>query len=53
MTMCSKSAKTVISGIDIDVFNSVRALSAAWFPSSVGMVVYILVMSTVQRRMSL
>ena len=49
--MCSRSAKTVTSGIDIDVFKSVRALSAAWFPSSVG--IYILVMSTVQRKMSL
>ena len=47
--MCSRSAKTVTSGIDVDVFKSVRALSAAWFPSSVGMFVYILVMSTAQR----
>ena len=48
--MYSRYAKTVTSGIDVDVFKS---LSAAWFPSSVGMFVYILVMSTVQRRMIL
>ena len=51
--MSNNSARTAVSGMGVEFLSVVRALIAAWFPSAVGMFVYMLVTSTVQRIMSL
>ena len=51
--MSSSSARTGRSGLWIGVLRFFRALRAVWFPSSVGMFVYMFVTSTVHRSMSL
>ena len=53
--MSSRSDKTSMSGMfesGLEIFSAFSALRAAKLPSSVGMLVYMLVTSIVQRRVS-